>query len=90
MGRRRRELVWNEALGDWEKECARCHELWPADEEFYYQAPASSTGLSSYCRACVTERNYELRGGKSGWEISKEKQSRGDAEGAEEGGNLHS
>ena len=43
-----------------EKECARCHEFWPADNEFFHKR---GTGLHSYCKACVTERCQELRSG---------------------------
>ena len=41
-----------------EKLCARCHEFWPADTEFFHR---KGTGLHSYCKACVTERCRELR-----------------------------
>jgi hypothetical protein len=44
-----------------EKQCARCKEDWPADEEFYYRLKDGR--LHSYCRACVTERCRELRAG---------------------------
>lgn len=43
-----------------EKECARCHEMWPADGEFFHRR---GNGLHSYCKACVTERCKELRSG---------------------------
>jgi len=43
-----------------EKECARCHEMWPADEEFFYKR---GDGLHCYCKACVAERCKELRSG---------------------------
>ena len=46
-------------LGE-EKQCARCHEFWPADSEFYHKR---GNGLHSYCKACITERCYELRHG---------------------------
>jgi len=44
-----------------EKRCYRCHEDWPADEEFYYRL--GDGRLHSYCKACVTERCRELRSG---------------------------
>jgi hypothetical protein len=59
MARPRKQLIWNEFLGQFEKECARCHELWPADEEFFHK---NRGAFHAYCRACVTERKQELRG----------------------------
>lgn len=44
-----------------EKRCARCGEWWPADEEFFHRL--GGRRLHSYCKACVTERVYELRHG---------------------------
>lgn len=44
-----------------EKQCARCREFWPADEEFFTRL--SDGRLHSYCRACVAERVAELRAG---------------------------
>ena len=41
-----------------EKLCARCKEYWPLD--FYHRC---GDGTHSYCKACVTERCYELRHG---------------------------
>ncbi len=63
MSRRRKEHVWNEFLDCYEKECARCHEMWPADEEFYNKARSKIDGLTSYCRACIAEkrRHYSMR-----------------------------
>lgn len=48
-----------------ERICARCREAWPADEEFFHK---KGDGLHSYCKACVSERCKELRGGLTGWE----------------------
>ena len=49
-------------LGE-EKRCARCGEYWPADEEFFAACRNNKSGLHSYCRACCTERKFELRHG---------------------------
>jgi hypothetical protein len=49
-----------------EKRCSRCGEWWPADTEFFNRQGA---GLHCWCKACVIERCYELRGGLSGWAV---------------------
>lgn len=54
-----------------EKTCARCKEDWPADLEFFHQHKGHKDGLHSYCKACVSERCRELRGGLSGWAWQK-------------------
>ena len=46
-----------------EKQCARCKEFWPADSDFFYKSHKSSDGLHSWCKACCTERTYQLRHG---------------------------
>lgn len=51
-----------------ELRCARCKEYWPADPEYFHK---KGDGLHSYCRACVSERCKELRGGLSGWQYQK-------------------
>ena len=40
-----------------EKQCARCKESWPADEEFFRRKKNGQ--LYSYCRACEIERVQE-------------------------------
>ena len=47
-----------------ERKCSRCQEFWPCDDEFFH---ASGNGFHSYCKACVSERCYELRNNKHGW-----------------------
>lgn len=36
-----------------ERQCSRCHEWWPADQEFFYSSKRN--GLHSWCKACVLE-----------------------------------
>lgn len=55
--------------------CARCQEYWPADLEFFHK---KGDGLHSYCRACVNERCYELRGGLSGWAYQARQEEQAD------------
>ena len=40
-----------------EKECTRCIQLLPSTD--YLAEKGNSSGLGSYCRACVRERNEE-------------------------------
>lgn len=61
-----------------ELRCARCREYWPADPEFFHK---KGEGFHSYCRVCVTERCYELRGGLSGWQYQKLAKKEGIADG---------
>ena len=61
-----------------ELRCARCREYWPADPEFFHK---KGEGFHSYCRVCVTERCYELRGGLSGWQYQKLTKKEGRADG---------
>jgi len=56
-----------------EKRCARCHDWWPEDTEFFHR---QGTALHSYCKACVTERCLELRGGLTGWAYQAAKKKR--------------
>lgn len=35
-----------------EKTCTKCHELWPADAEFFYREPRNRDGLRDECIAC--------------------------------------
>jgi len=51
--------------------CARCQEYWPADAEFFHKHRGQTLGFHSYCRVCVSERCYELRGGLTGWAYQK-------------------
>ena len=46
-----------------EKQCVRCKEFWPADSEFFYKCHTNSDGLHSWCKACCTERTFQLRHG---------------------------
>ena len=55
-----KKLRFTEGLGR-EKQCARCLEWWPADEEFFKRL--SNGRLHSSCRACCSERKGELRHG---------------------------
>lgn len=55
-------IIMTTDLGE-EKRCARCGEYWPADEEFFAICKNNKGGLHSYCRACCTERKFELRHG---------------------------
>ncbi|OIR11001.1 hypothetical protein GALL_71720 [mine drainage metagenome] len=41
-----------------EKYCARCHEYWPADTEFYFSNSGTNDGLSTWCKACYLENRY--------------------------------
>jgi hypothetical protein len=52
-----RRFRFTEGLGK-EKQCARCEEWWPADEEFFNKHGA---GLHSWCKACCTEWRAENR-----------------------------
>ena len=71
-GRKRNPLKYRrDPIVGREKQCSRCGEWWPADTEFFYR---NGAGLHSYCKACVLERCYELRGGLSGWAYQAKKQ----------------
>lgn len=46
-----------------EKNCAKCKEYWPADNEFFHTNPSRSDGLQQWCKACYAEwqRNNRLK-----------------------------
>lgn len=56
----RASAIQNTDLGT-ERRCPRCREFWPATTEFFY--PLSVARLHSYCKACFSERQRELRQG---------------------------
>lgn len=39
------------------KECTKCHETWPADEEFFRRQPKPNNPdrLAPWCKACEVE-----------------------------------
>ena len=43
-----------------EKLCPRCQDYWPATPEFFWK---KGEGLHSYCKACFSERQAELKAG---------------------------
>lgn len=57
-----------------EKRCYRCMEYWPEDADFYHRKNRGNGTFTFHgaCKACVTERCYELKGGH-GWKATNEK-----------------
>lgn len=47
-----------------EKQCTRCWEWWPADNEFFWADPAGQGGLFFCCKACYhrTDKRPGRRG----------------------------
>jgi len=40
------------------KRCARCHDYFPADSEFFYASAKKRDGLCDWCKACYQEWRY--------------------------------
>lgn len=39
-----------------ERQCTRCDEMWPLDEEFWYREAKTKDGFTSQCKACLQEK----------------------------------
>ncbi|WP_338923845.1 hypothetical protein V0M98_37175 (plasmid) [Pseudomonas silesiensis] len=39
-----------------ERECTNCHDFWPLDSEFWYQDSKNPQGLTTQCKACLSEK----------------------------------
>lgn len=44
-----------------EKQCTRCHETWPKDEQFFRREKRGSLCYVPWCRACEAEQKREYR-----------------------------
>ena len=42
-------------IGGMARRCTKCHEWWPDDADFYYEAPSRSNPTRQ-CRACIAEQ----------------------------------
>lgn len=50
-----------EAFGEPVKECRKCHEWLPMDDEFYYRETREKCGYNSWCKACWNDYRDDRR-----------------------------
>lgn len=45
-----------------ERECTNCDESWPLDSDFWYRDAKNPAGLTTQCKACLSEKKANKRG----------------------------
>ena len=48
-----------------EKQCSKCGDYYPADNEFFYSNRTNSDGLDCYCKACRQEIRVKYQPNKT-------------------------